>query len=185
MCRCTVYNPLLLSFTRITVFRLGPSSCVCLCRPAAPPPADAGLPEGWQAALDDQGRQYYYHHPSKTSQWEPPARNPQAGQPPLAMQPGQLYPDQAQQDGALRRTPRASFLRAATRVPGLIFFFFFKPRRRECVRRLTFPRFLLSFRSYFLVRFCWLANFSSQAATNATTTGRGRTKVSRRGSVLR
>jgi len=35
-----------------------------------------GLPEGWQAALDDHGRQYFYHHPSKTSQWEPPARGP-------------------------------------------------------------------------------------------------------------
>ena len=47
---------------------------------AAPPPAEANLPEGWQQAHDEQGRQYFYHHPSKTSQWEMPTR--QALQPP-------------------------------------------------------------------------------------------------------
>lgn len=31
------------------------------------------LPDGWEAARDDQGRQYYFHHPSKTSQWDYPA----------------------------------------------------------------------------------------------------------------
>ena len=38
--------------------------------------ASQPLPDGWVSATDGNGRPYYYHEPTKRSQWEPPTHSP-------------------------------------------------------------------------------------------------------------
>ena len=38
-----------------------------------PQPDEVALPEGWSSAVSPDGRTYFYHAATRTTQWKPPA----------------------------------------------------------------------------------------------------------------
>ena len=49
---------------------------------AAAEPDELALPEGWSSAVSPDGRTYFYHAATRTTQWKPPAAPPAEAAPP-------------------------------------------------------------------------------------------------------